>query len=302
MESRLGHSFSQVRIHDDHAAHRAAGAVHARAFTLGNHIVFGAGEYAPGTRSGMSLLAHELTHVVQEAGNPIPIMRRAPVLSGRTPAERVKDSIAPDIDKALAESKTITAYIPAKDLKKASGNLEVEFKKTFEKNLEEQEKALGSKPSPPDAGKIVKGFTDLKAGKIHLRENAADVEAAVHETIHLNSKLGDKKGTSAFQIAFSNPLEEGVTQYFTNKVLDEQTLGAGKDYPDELKMAEEFIAKVGEPMVGKAYFKGEQDAIKAVLDAFNKVKRDPERWRTLIRSKDPKDWPEATKELKTVFP
>jgi hypothetical protein len=65
-EPRFGHDFGQVRIHTGGRAAEAASTVSARAFTLGRDIVFGAGQYAPGTNSGKKLLAHELTHVLQQ--------------------------------------------------------------------------------------------------------------------------------------------------------------------------------------------------------------------------------------------
>lgn len=66
----LGDSFADVRVHfDDHAA-ALNRAVSARAFTVGGDIFFGAGEYRPGTAGGRELLAHELTHVVQQRGAP----------------------------------------------------------------------------------------------------------------------------------------------------------------------------------------------------------------------------------------
>jgi hypothetical protein len=64
-EPRFGHDFSQVRVHADGEAALGAQAVQARAFTFGDHVVFGAGEYAPNSGPGRKLLAHELTHVVQ---------------------------------------------------------------------------------------------------------------------------------------------------------------------------------------------------------------------------------------------
>ncbi|MEP0916980.1 DUF4157 domain-containing protein [Leptolyngbya sp. DQ-M1] len=69
-ESRFGADFSQVRIHTDNQASEAARAVNARAFTLGQDVVFGAGEYQPRSAEGRRLLAHELTHVVQQRGTP----------------------------------------------------------------------------------------------------------------------------------------------------------------------------------------------------------------------------------------
>jgi hypothetical protein len=66
-EPRFGHDFSQVRMHSDAKAAEAARAVNARAFTVGNDMVFGERQYAPGTTAGQRLLAHELTHVVQQS-------------------------------------------------------------------------------------------------------------------------------------------------------------------------------------------------------------------------------------------
>lgn len=65
-EPRFGHDFSKVRIHHDGHAAESAKAVKAHAFTAGQHVVFGAGQYAPTTSRGQRLLAHELTHVVQQ--------------------------------------------------------------------------------------------------------------------------------------------------------------------------------------------------------------------------------------------
>jgi hypothetical protein len=66
MEPRFVHDFSHVRVHTDAKAAESARAVNAQAYTVGQDIVFGAGQYAPGTRGGSQLLAHELAHVVQQ--------------------------------------------------------------------------------------------------------------------------------------------------------------------------------------------------------------------------------------------
>lgn len=67
LESRLGFNFANVRIHADAEAARAAHDVSAAAFTVGNHIAFAPGLYAPHTREGRRLLAHELAHVMQQS-------------------------------------------------------------------------------------------------------------------------------------------------------------------------------------------------------------------------------------------
>lgn len=66
MESHIGHDFSHVKIHTGSQAAQSAQAINALAYTSGNHIVFNQGQYAPASASGKKLLAHELTHVVQQ--------------------------------------------------------------------------------------------------------------------------------------------------------------------------------------------------------------------------------------------
>jgi outer membrane protein OmpA-like peptidoglycan-associated protein len=68
METRFGHDFGSVRVHADDQAARSAQAVNAKAFAVGNDIVFNRGEYQPGSAAGLGSLAHELAHVVQQRG------------------------------------------------------------------------------------------------------------------------------------------------------------------------------------------------------------------------------------------
>jgi Domain of unknown function (DUF4157) len=72
MESRMGQDFSQVRVHTDARAAESASAIQAKAYTSGRNVVFGAGEYQPGSDYGKRLLAHELVHVVQQGHNTAP--------------------------------------------------------------------------------------------------------------------------------------------------------------------------------------------------------------------------------------
>jgi hypothetical protein len=65
-EPRFGYDFSQVRVHTDAGAAESAQSVNALAYTVGRNVIFGAGQYAPQTSTGQRLLAHELTHVVQQ--------------------------------------------------------------------------------------------------------------------------------------------------------------------------------------------------------------------------------------------
>jgi len=67
MEPRFGHDFSNVRVHTDGRAAESAQAVNALAYTVGRDVVFDAGQYAPDTQIGKQLLAHELTHTLQQS-------------------------------------------------------------------------------------------------------------------------------------------------------------------------------------------------------------------------------------------
>ncbi len=71
METRLGHDFSHVRVHTDDDAARSADAIGATAYTAGNHIVFGAGQFAPAAPGGQRVVAHELAHVIQQSQGPV---------------------------------------------------------------------------------------------------------------------------------------------------------------------------------------------------------------------------------------
>jgi hypothetical protein len=66
--SRIGYDFSKVRVHTDKEAAESAKSVNAKAYTIGNNIVFNEGQFNTESQEGKKLLAHELTHVVQQKG------------------------------------------------------------------------------------------------------------------------------------------------------------------------------------------------------------------------------------------
>lgn len=107
IEERLGYDFADVRIHTDGRAAASAKTLQARAYTTGRDVVFGAGEYAPETTEGQRLLAHELTHVVQQGAvtRPPPIgSLRAPTVAqsprpGQTTALNPASPVRPPIQR-----------------------------------------------------------------------------------------------------------------------------------------------------------------------------------------------------------
>ena len=96
MERGFGHDFSHVRVHNDASAANSAAAVDAAAYTVGSHVVFGAGSYAPGTRAGSHLIAHELAHVVQQSTGGLMRKSLSSLMIGPEddPAERDADQAA----------------------------------------------------------------------------------------------------------------------------------------------------------------------------------------------------------------
>ncbi|MCB1928970.1 MAG: DUF4157 domain-containing protein [Rhodocyclaceae bacterium] len=81
-EPRFGHNLSRVRIHTGNVSNQLAQRLNARAFTHGSDIVFGSGQYQPGTSEGKRLLAHELAHVLQQSnGQGGELVARQPVCS-----------------------------------------------------------------------------------------------------------------------------------------------------------------------------------------------------------------------------
>lgn len=89
METRFGHDFSRVRVHTGAGAARSAQAVGARAYTVGQHIVFGSGQFAPGSEAGQRLLAHELTHTIQQGDGGRRVQRLVEVSGGASAVNEV---------------------------------------------------------------------------------------------------------------------------------------------------------------------------------------------------------------------
>ena len=106
MEQRFGYDFSRVRVHSGAAAEQSARDVNANAYTVGHDIVFGAGRFAPGTHEGRRLIAHELTHVVQQSVASRPLLlrnghSRAPVLEPGTGFDGIRQPYGEVFDRSL---------------------------------------------------------------------------------------------------------------------------------------------------------------------------------------------------------
>jgi hypothetical protein len=97
MEASLGHDFSQVRVHADNRAAESNRMLNAEAYTVGNHIAFGAASFNPNSEEGRKLLAHELTHVVQQGArvsSSTNISIADPAHASEAEASRVAENIS----------------------------------------------------------------------------------------------------------------------------------------------------------------------------------------------------------------
>jgi hypothetical protein len=113
MESRLGHDFGDVRVHDDGAAHESARSVNAHAYTVGSNIVFQRDTYDPSSSDGKVTLAHELTHVVQQRSGPVDGTPAAGGINVSDPSDRFEREASANAERAMSVPTTSTPAAPA---------------------------------------------------------------------------------------------------------------------------------------------------------------------------------------------
>jgi hypothetical protein len=168
-EPRFGHNFGQVRVHAGGEASETARSMHARAFTFGKDISFGAAQYAPDSHEGQRLLAHELTHVVQQNLGEKPLSR-ATVLNRSSAVLAIQrapeDAAAPpgniSTNKSAASSLDTIAADLQFDLKNKAGRREQILRNMLraEKQSTELKRLYKDKSPNKDADLIA----DLKPG------------------------------------------------------------------------------------------------------------------------------------------
>ena len=113
MEARLGHDFSGVRVHTDDRADASARAVSAHAYTVGSDIVFQRGAYDPGSPAGQTLLAHELTHVVQQRSGPVEGTSTGGGIAVSDPSDRFEREAAANAERVMAQPAPVPAAAAA---------------------------------------------------------------------------------------------------------------------------------------------------------------------------------------------
>jgi hypothetical protein len=115
MEGRLGHDFGDVRVHSDTAAHESAKAVSAHAYTVGSEVVFQRDKYDPSSSAGKTMLAHELTHVVQQRAGAVDGTPAAGGIRVSDPSDRFEREAAANAERVMSgpAPTTVSAAVPS---------------------------------------------------------------------------------------------------------------------------------------------------------------------------------------------
>ncbi|WP_431046306.1 DUF4157 domain-containing protein [Streptomyces sp. P1-3] len=113
MESRLGADFSDVRVHNDSRAHDSAREVGARAYTVGNNVVFQRDAYDPSSHAGRTTLAHELTHVIQQRNGPVDGTEAPGGIRVSDPSDRFEQEATANAERAMARPSEPAPAAPA---------------------------------------------------------------------------------------------------------------------------------------------------------------------------------------------
>ena len=131
MESRFRYDFSNVRIHTNENAARSAQDFNAMAYTIGNRVVFGKGQYSPNTVKGRKVLAHELAHVVQQHRERVKLSNQQLVIYRQPPPpERAQVESSEPGPIRLSAGQTADVFVAVPDLPgipKAVRGQEVKF-------------------------------------------------------------------------------------------------------------------------------------------------------------------------------
>lgn len=187
-EPRFGHDFSRVRIHTDSGAAKSAQSINALAYTTGNNIVFNSGQYSPETPSGQRLMAHELTHVVQQGAKSSMVQRLSE-------DEKLDGGLPPggtDMNQPVKQSSSSTpdtdpSYCPS-PAPEVNDN-------TVQMLINNQLKAFTDKTGKLDAGGAWYALFKLR----NVKENCCDVNLAAAERYMYARKEMAEGRTRAYQ-------------------------------------------------------------------------------------------------------
>ncbi len=259
MESGFGTDFSNVKVHSDKDAAQMSDQIGAKAFTHGNDIYFNKGEYNPGTSSGDHLLAHELTHTVQQGASPAKSVQRKPgddTAGGETnPHEGKAGKVTRNGNTyELEVAKVNVPKFKLKDTKKE--NLKIPTVERDNKQVEKWETQM-------------------------LAENSGKLNDMVEKLIAQTTPVGEKKDIYVFKYKGGRVI--GTKEELKKKLARPFWDGAGKGHPFHVDHIHEF--QLGGPddysnfwlldatiniKSGGAVKKEKDEKIKALIDEAHK--------------------------------
>jgi hypothetical protein len=210
MEARFGHDFGRVRVHTDARAAESARAVNAEAYTVGRDVVFGPGWYVPETAAGRELLAHELTHVIQQTvahGAPVP--EAAAEAQARRSGRRIAAGHAPLID----------TRVRAGTLQRQEGKNELDEKAKAIIARARDDKTKAEERAVQVVKSIIKEYypsEEPNVDSVAFNEEKAGTGVHVEEKFAPSSRNEESKGT----IYVGSDFLKGVTErHFARRVL-----------------------------------------------------------------------------------
>src|SRR5437879_7036582 len=143
MESRLGADFSDVRVHTDAKASESARSVQAYAYTVGSDVVFQSGRYEPESDSGKRMLAHELTHVVQQRSGPVAGTPAPGGIQISHPSDRFEQAAESSADRVMSSASAAapTSLGPAPASVQREGEEDEELQGSFVQREAEEDRS-----------------------------------------------------------------------------------------------------------------------------------------------------------------
>ncbi|GAA1432274.1 DUF4157 domain-containing protein [Microlunatus lacustris] len=145
MEARLGHDFSDVRVHDDSAAAASASAVDAHAYTVGSNVVFQRDRYDPSSHEGRVTLAHELTHVVQQRSGPVDGTPAPGGIRVSDPSDRFEREAASNAERVMGASAPVqTSSLAARAVQRETADEDVVQGLFVQRSEDEDDEVQGS--------------------------------------------------------------------------------------------------------------------------------------------------------------
>lgn len=280
-EPRFGYDFSNVKIHTNTIAAKSADSINALAYTTGSNIVFNRNQYSPDTDTGKKLLAHELTHVIQQNGENKVLRKTYLGSKGIVDATTIdkKSKVKKIIIETLSlEKSSLYPFIKDK-LKTVEEKLSKEFifnPEVFGYKYKKINNIRDPKVNEERVYKTIGGFLDPKTNDIFLHHRSNYCHA-FHETLHAISYH------KALRNNFGTEIMEGLTQYFTDIIFKEQTGEVCKthSYGNQLKCAKKAVDQLGGfNNTASIFFNGKFDLIvglaksksKGVVDFLKSIK------------------------------